>query len=95
VLYPVISPANIFTMSKEHPVKVIRKDRKLTQSDLSSLMGCTASHISLVESGETHFSARMVLKFVKKNRRAMNRLGISTEDILRGEMPANRRGKQK
>ena len=76
---PVLAPAEVAGRVAA-AVRTVRRERKLSQHDLGELAGVTASAISQVERAERGLSLTTLLRLSAA-------LGITLDDLLRGEDP--------
>ena len=59
--------ANNPTMTTiEHPIRAWRRRKKITQEELCAAVGCSTSHLSLIEGGKHKLSVDLALRIVEK-----------------------------
>lgn len=83
---PTLSRGNIVRrMNESHPVAELREHLALSQQALGEKIGRSRSYINQVESGAEPIGKDTVLLLLDHFRKPLDELGITTEDLLRGE----------
>lgn len=67
-----------------HPLRELRDALSLTPTELADAVGRSRPFVVMVENGKTSLGRESVLALFDRYRDALNRLGITAEDLLRG-----------
>ena len=67
---------------KEHPYLAYRKDKKLTQSELATLLNISVASISRIESGKQKVLPALALLSEEKTRGKIKRLDLLYPDSI-------------
>ncbi len=68
-----------------HPLREIRDAAKLTQEAMAERLGSLRTYIAQVEGGHSEVGKDFGLKCLEEFHKEMDSLGISLEELLRGE----------
>lgn len=77
----------------EHPGKKLRKALGLSQAKFAETLGLHQPNVSAVEAGVRgrSYSRRTVLAIMDRYRRQCRKLGVTAEDLVRGDARHQRR----
>jgi len=68
-----------------HPLRELREAVGLSRDQMADRVGRTRPFIAMVEEGDTNLGRETVLSIFDEFRAELNRLGITAEDLLRGQ----------
>lgn len=68
----------------DHPSRELRKALGLNQAAFAAAVGTHHTYVSQIETGVQPMGSIVALRIAETYRDAMNRLGITIEDLLRG-----------